>query len=398
LADGEYPSVDPELMRALTRHLEHLKNRPDGGELHELINDALLHCRQRGYVNGSSIAYLHDRLLAYMQGLVHTSPLRVRARLIQQHLALYLLHPNQAAKPTTVKVTPTKIGAPQIDSAHHVGGQTTPASAVTSPKHHENHKPGPKLTEITAMEREGAAVTKPAAQAPETQHAAGQGRPQKLDELRQMLTNGMDNLVRERETLTQQLLDTTSYLKMIEAEREQLRAELNQVRKRTRVTEKSPKKLGLPKRDVLVRQIGSEVERAKRHGNPLALALIDIDDLDTIESRDGQEVTKAVLDQYAGEILGSFRSYDMVARYSKDEFALLLPNTDNEKAMRALEKVRKRASESHFSHKGKSYPLPGFGGVLTFYTPGEESLQMLRRADAALVNLKLRGERGVVVV
>ncbi len=396
MAVGEYPSVDPGLMRSLTRHLEHLKNRPDGNELHQLINDALRYCREHGYVNGSSVAYLHGLLLAFTRDHAHSNPLRVRARLIQQHLALYLPQPDHIAKPTSVmqaKITPL-----QNTPARPANAQASETPAVISPKHHENHKPKPKPTEITAMESEGAPETKPIAPAPEPQHAVGQGTPQKLDDLRQMLTNGMDNLVRERETLARQLLDATSYLKMIEAEREQLRAELNKVRKRTRTTEKSSKKLGLPKRDVLVRQIESEVERVKRHGNPLALALIDIDDLDTIESQHGQEVTKAVLDHYTGEILGSFRSYDMVARYSKDEFALLLPNTDQERAMRALEKVRKRASESHFNHKGKSYPLPGFGGVLTLYTPGEESLQMLRRADNALVNLKLRGEREVVVV
>lgn len=396
MAVGEYPSVDPGLMRSLARHLEHLKNRPDGGELHQLINDALLYCRELGYVNGSSVAYLHGLLLAFTHDQAHSNPLRVRARLIQQHLALYLPHPDQVAKATSVRQA--KIAPPQITPAHQAGSQATETPALISPKRHENHKPNPKPAEITARQSQGAPETKPVAQALETQHAAGLVTPQKLNDLRQMLTNGMDNLVRERETLARQLLDATSYLKMIEAEREQLRAELNKVRKRTRTTEKSSKKLGLPKRDVLVRQIESEVERVKRHGNPLALALIDIDDLDTIEKRHGQEVTKAVLDHYTGEILGSFRSYDMVARYSKDEFALLLPNTDQERAMRALEKVRKRASESHFSHKGKSYPLPGFGGVLTLYTPGEESLQMLRRADEALINLKLRSEREVVVV
>lgn len=396
MADGEYSSVDPGLMRSLTRHLEHLKTRPDGGELHQLINDALLYCREHGYVNGSSVAYLHDLLLAFTRDHAHSNPLRVRARLIQQLLAVYLLHPDQLAKATSAKQA--KNTSPQISPAPHMAAPATETPTVISPKHQENHKPKPKPSEITTMVSEGAPDTKLVAQATETQYSAGQGTPQKLNELRQILTNGMDNLVRERETLAQQLLDATSYLKMIEAEREQLRAELNKVRKRTRTAEKSPRKLGLPKRDVLVRQIESEVERVKRHGNPLALALIDIDDLDTIENQLGEDITKAVLDHYTGEILGSFRSYDMVARYSKDEFALLLPNTDKEKAMRALEKVRKRASEAHFSYKGKSYPLPGFGGVLTFYTPGEESLQMLRRADEALVNLKLRGEREVVVV
>lgn len=234
---------------------------------------------------------------------------------------------------------------------------------------------------------------------PETPRAAAQGAAPTMQDLRQMLTNSVDELVREREALSQKLSDTNTYLKMIEAEREQLRAELNKARKRAKSGEKSSKKiLGLPKRDVLVRQIESEVERVKRHGEPLALALIDIDNLEDIQQRHGPEIADAVLNRYTSEVLGRFRSYDMVARYNKNEFAVLLPNTGKDSALRALEKVHKRAKESHFSHKGKSYPLPGFGGVLTFYAPGEEPHQMLQRADEALVNLKLRGERQVVIV
>jgi hypothetical protein len=90
LAAGEFPAVDPGLLRAMTRHQEHLKSHPDGAQLLQLINDALLHCRQHGYVNSSCIAHLHDLLLAFAQDSSRPSPIRIRARIIQQHLALYL--------------------------------------------------------------------------------------------------------------------------------------------------------------------------------------------------------------------------------------------------------------------------------------------------------------------
>ena len=387
-------SVDPELIRVLSRHLEHLKNCPEGGELHQLIDDALHYCRERGYINGSGIAYLHDLLLAYTRDHSHPSAIRIRARLIQQHLSLYLPKPDPAA--------PATGGNPSnAEPAHEALRPVAPASVPgAQPRRRQVHEPHPNPTEMTSME--GPVTPEPAPatreQAPETRPDTRESKTQNLNELRQILTNSMDELVRERETLTQKLSDATTYLQMIEAEREQLRAELNKARKRAKPNEKAPKKLGLPKRDVLLRQIESEVERVKRHGNPLALALIDIDELETGNESHAHEVAKAALDHYTSEILGSFRSYDLVARYNKDEFAVLLPNTDRENAMRALEKVRKRAKETHFSHKGRSYALPGFGGVLTFYTPGEEPLQMLRRADEALVNLKLKGQQRQVVV
>ncbi|MEW6330172.1 MAG: GGDEF domain-containing protein [Pseudomonadota bacterium] len=385
MAVGENLSVDPGLMNALVRHLEHLQRHPDGGELLQLIKDALHHCRERGLVNGSCLSHLHQQLLTYTQNNAAPAAIRLRARLIQQHLALYLLHPDH--------VIPMRETAPAPKAA---------APAMTAPKPRALKTPDSQLTETTpAMESPGTPEqqTAPAATTPEAPRAAETGIPPQLDELRQMLSKGMDDMVRERETLSRQLSDATTYLKMIEAEREQLREELNKARRRIRTGDKSTKRaLGLPKRDVLVRQIESEVERVKRHGEPLALALIDIDNIDDIQKKHGTEVAETVLNRYTSEVLGRFRSYDMVARYNKNEFAVLLPNTGKDNALRALEKVHKRAKESHFSHKGRSYPLPGFGGVLTFYSPGEEPQQMLRRADEALVNMKLRGQRQLMVV
>jgi diguanylate cyclase (GGDEF)-like protein len=385
LAVGENLSVDPGLMRALVRHLEHLERHPDGGELLQLINDALHHCREQGLVNGSCLSYLQQQLHAYTCNDALPSSIRLRARLIQQHLAIYLPQPDRL-----IPVRQPEIAVKPV------------VPAKVTPKARERQLPKPQHTETTpAMESQTTPEqpAAPAATKAEVARAAESGATPQLDELRQMLSKGMDEMMREREMLSRQLSDATSYLKMIEAEREQLREELSKARRRIRTGDKSTRKaLGLPKRDVLVRQIESEVERVKRHGEPLALALIDVDNLEDIQQKHGAEIADTVLNRYTSEVLGRFRSYDMVARYNKNEFAVLLPNTGKDSALRALEKVQKRAKESHFSHKGRSYPLPGFGGVLTFYSPGEEPHQMLRRADEALVNLKLRGERQLVVV
>lgn len=383
MAVGENLSVDPGLMNALVRHLEHLQRHPDGGELLQLIKDALHHCRERGLVNGSCLTHLHQQLLAYTRNNAVPSSIRLRARLIQQHLAVYLPQPDQ--------VIPARVTAPAPRAI---------APAKATPKPRALKAPDSPLTETTpVMESPGTHEPHSAAAREPKTPQADTAVPPQLDELRRMLAKGVDEMMRERETLSRQLSDATTYLKMIEAEREQLREELNKARRRIRAGEKSVKRaLGLPKRDVLVRQIESEVERVKRHGEPLALALIDIDNLEDIQQQHGAEIADTVLNRYTSEVLGRFRSYDMVARYGKHEFAVLLPNTGKDNALRALEKVHKRAKESHFSHKGRSYPLPGFGGVLTFYSPGEEPHQMLRRADEALVNLKLRGQRQLVVV
>jgi len=395
LAVGErlsVDSVDPGLMRALARHLEHLVSHPDGGELHQLIEDAVLYCHENNYVNGTCVTYLHNQLLAYTRDHGHPAPMRLRARLIQQHLALYLPKPGIGAALKTAEPVPAR-AAP----ASKASAAAAAAKNASKPRPSQNTKTNP-TEKPTAMESSATPESKPAA-APETPRRADPDATQNLNDLKQMLAKGMDELLHEREALARQLADATSYLKMIEAEREQLREELNKARKRARAGDKPAKKaLGLPKRDVLLRQIEAEVERVKRHGDPLALALIDVENLETLIEEHGPDAANAVLNQYTSEVLGRFRSYDLVARYDKNEFAVLLPNTGKDNALRALEKVRKRVKESHFGLKGKNYPLPGFGGVLTFYSPGEEPHQMLHRADEALVNLKLRGQRELVVL
>jgi diguanylate cyclase (GGDEF)-like protein len=353
LSAVERHSVEPGLIPALARHLEHLKDNPDGVELFQLIQKSLVYCRQQNYVNASCIGYLHAMLQDYTKYHCQSPAVRIRAHLIQQYLALYLPRLNNASPAKTATNTRSVVlrAAPAQGTSVHAKS----ASAHHDSTQIQNEHPHPK-------------------------------------------TSHVDTLLREREALAQKLSDANNNLKIIEAEREQLRTELDKIRGRARTNEKSLKKLGLPKHNVLLRQIQAEVERVNRYGNPLALALIDVDDLEKLNDQHGKAVTKAVLDHYTSEILGNFRSYDLVARYNKDEFAVLLPNTDKDNAARALEKIRKRASESHFSHKGRSYPLPGFGGVLTFYAPGEEPQQLLQRANEALVNLKLRGERQFVVV
>jgi hypothetical protein len=111
------------------------------------------------------------------------------------------------------------------------------------------------------MENQGVLEAKPALamEAPETRRPASEGATQNLNQLRQMVTNSMDELMRERETLSQKLSDANTYLRMIEAEREQLRTDLNKARKRARTGDKPQESLGLPKRVLL--QIESEVER-----------------------------------------------------------------------------------------------------------------------------------------
>jgi diguanylate cyclase len=154
---------------------------------------------------------------------------------------------------------------------------------------------------------------------------------------------------------------------------------------------------GLPKRDVFIKQLESEIGRVKRYGFALAFAVIDIDGLESVNKRYGRATGDAVLRCYASEILSKFRTYDLVARYGGDEFAVLFPNTQKDGAMHALEKARKTATSTFIHQDGKNIPLPSFSSVLTQYSPGEPPAAMLQRADETLTHAKQGGTNRMVV-
>jgi diguanylate cyclase (GGDEF)-like protein len=213
------------------------------------------------------------------------------------------------------------------------------------------------------------------------------GAIQDFNDLKHLIVRGLDDLIRERAVLKQQLTSAAEQAKSAQVERAELQRQLTKVRKHSFSDELT----GLPKRDGFVRSLEAEIGRVRRYGFALTLAIVDIDGLDTINREHGRAAGDAVLRCYSGEVLGNFRAYDVVARYEDDAFAVLFPNTQKDGALRALDKARKRATETFLSHDDRHFALPGFSSVVAVYTPGEKAAALLRRADEALDHAKLKG-------
>ena len=103
---------------------------------------------------------------------------------------------------------------------------------------------------------------------------------------------------------------------------------------------------GLLNRRALDERLAQEVERARRHGHPLTVALGDIDHFkrinDTYGHLGGDEALKAV----ARLCQATARGGDSVGRYGGEEIALLLPETTAEEGLAVCERLR-RAIEDH---------------------------------------------------
>jgi diguanylate cyclase (GGDEF)-like protein len=87
-------------------------------------------------------------------------------------------------------------------------------------------------------------------------------------------------------------------------------------------------------------QFAREAKRADRTHQPLALALVDIDDFKRLNDDLGHAAGDAVLQGVARLMLDELRDSDFLSRYGGEEFALLAPQTDLAGATALAEKLR----------------------------------------------------------
>lgn len=110
---------------------------------------------------------------------------------------------------------------------------------------------------------------------------------------------------------------------------------------------------------------------AERRGEPIALAIIDLDDFKLANDRDGHAAGDRLLVELAGVWTASLRPGDLVARFGGDEFVLMLSGA----AQDQLDEVLARLARAH--------PAPWTAGAVLWST--EESLdEAIDRADARL--------------
>lgn len=130
-----------------------------------------------------------------------------------------------------------------------------------------------------------------------------------------------------------------------------------------------------------------EVERARRHGRELALALFDVDRFKEVNDVGGHVIGDAVLREIAHRMAGTVRAEEALARVGGDEFALLLPESEGMKAFAAAERLRAAVSND---------PIDGAGhirlsaGVCDLAVAADAD-ELVRLADGALYWAKAHG-------
>lgn len=157
---------------------------------------------------------------------------------------------------------------------------------------------------------------------------------------------------------------------------------------------------GLGNRRYLEGQAAMEIARAVRSGAPLSLIAIDLDHFKRVNDTYGHDVGDLVLQAFAKLAQQVLRDGDVVCRMGGEEFAVLLPDTNREQALRVAERLRDAvattpAKVGHAAGGDGTLPYTASLGV-TLVCAGESTLKpAIKRADRGLYVAKEAGRNRV---
>lgn len=135
----------------------------------------------------------------------------------------------------------------------------------------------------------------------------------------------------------------------------------------------------------------TEVERLEKGRLfPISIIVADVDGLKTVNDRFGHAAGDLLLKNTADVLLSSFRAEDVVARIGGDEFAVLLPDMDEESANLAYNRVRKSLADYNLTHP--DFPLELSMGVTTG-GQNDHIKDLLRMADDRMYQQKMLNKR-----
>jgi diguanylate cyclase (GGDEF)-like protein len=141
---------------------------------------------------------------------------------------------------------------------------------------------------------------------------------------------------------------------------------------------------GLPNRRAWAVELPRAIERARRDGRPLAVAMLDLDHFKRFNDEYGHPAGDRMLKSAGAAWRAQARTVDQLARYGGEEFILLLPNADSQAAAVVVDRLL------------RATPLgQTFSAGIAVWNGTETSDDLVARADRALYRAKAEGRNRI---
>ena len=139
------------------------------------------------------------------------------------------------------------------------------------------------------------------------------------------------------------------------------------------------------------------VAEVARHGRPMTLLLIDLDDFKTINDSYGHAAGDQALKEVARRLKGCLRAADTLARLGGDEFTVLLTHLAQPGDARLVAQKLLEVLQQPFELNGADVSLAGSVGMASLPDDATDAATLLRYADIAMYHAKESG-RGRIVI
>ncbi|WP_291197305.1 PleD family two-component system response regulator [Hyphomonas sp.] len=154
---------------------------------------------------------------------------------------------------------------------------------------------------------------------------------------------------------------------------------------------------GLYNRRYMTSQLQQYMHRAVMGGKPLSVMMLDIDHFKPINDTHGHQAGDEVLQELADRLRHNIRPMDVACRPGGEEFLVILPETPEELACAAAERVRKAIAADPFNvlSETRQIAVTVSAGVSSLLGPNDTMAELLNRADTALYQAKSAGRNRV---
>lgn len=158
---------------------------------------------------------------------------------------------------------------------------------------------------------------------------------------------------------------------------------------RTRIAEEQVQALrdpltGIANRLAYEQRMQQEYARWKRYGSPLALLLLEVDDVQGLAEGYGPRAAEKALQLIAGILRGNLREADFIARHAHATFAVLMPETRLQDTPAAAERLRGLIARRAFHYRGDPVAINLSVGAAELEPGDSTPRQILERARQAL--------------
>jgi diguanylate cyclase (GGDEF)-like protein len=147
--------------------------------------------------------------------------------------------------------------------------------------------------------------------------------------------------------------------------------------------------------DALDRRVQEEFERARRYSLSFSLILLGVDELVELGERLGSETAERRRCEVGAVLRRELRMPDFVVPYGSDEFAIVLPETDQTGARQSVTRIRQRLAAVPFEGDPREERPRFSAGIVTYPHPAAvQTEDLFDLAEAALMRGKAQsGER-----